>query len=235
MILYLPMVSPINSCMFHPNPPFYYDNLAANGFENLNGWINWMPDWDQRDDIRTIWLNYRYNDDVYIWRPRYFTVMWFMAQKRQHVGSFRPALQNFYKEWHAGTALFGTSQDELMRREAGLSDLASIAMSQRKRSGFARRLIVEMFGGNEVANWASPTAMSLPTAAQLARFPLNDEGTFPTRRNVSSHRWTTGPSRTYLSRCSWDRRRANSSISRSSGKEGWSVIVGLLDKTMISR
>jgi SAM-dependent methyltransferase len=176
MILYLPMVSPINTCMYHPNPPFYYDNLAANGFENLNGWINWMPDWDQQNDIRTIWLNYRYNDDVYIWRPRYYTVMWFMAQKRQHVASFRPALQNFYKEWHAGTALLGTSQDELMRREAGLSDLGSIALSQRKRSGFARRLIGEMFGGNEIDTWASPTAVSGPTAEQIARFPLNEEG-----------------------------------------------------------
>jgi SAM-dependent methyltransferase len=115
IILYLPMVSPINSSMYHPNPPFYFDILSGNGFGDFDGWINWMPDWDQQNDIRTIWLNYQYNDDVYIWRPRYFTVMWFMARKLKHVGEFRPVLQNFYKEWHAGMELFGTSQEELTR------------------------------------------------------------------------------------------------------------------------
>jgi SAM-dependent methyltransferase len=115
IILYLPMVSPINSSMYHPNPPFYFDILSGNGFGDFDGWINWMPDWDQQNDIRTIWLNYQYNDDVYIWRPRYFTVMWFMARKMKHVGAFRPVLQNYYKEYHAGMKLCGTSQEELTR------------------------------------------------------------------------------------------------------------------------
>jgi hypothetical protein len=111
MVLYLPMVSPINTCMYHPNPPFYFDILAGNGFERFDAWINWMPDWDQRNDVRTIWLNFKYNDDVYIWRPRFYTIMLFIAQKREHVGSFKPVLQNFYKEWFAGTKLLATTEN----------------------------------------------------------------------------------------------------------------------------
>lgn len=107
IILYLPMVSPINSCMYHPNPPFYFDNLAANGFEKLQGWINWMPDWDQQNDIRTIWLNYRYNDDVYIWRPRFYTVMWFMAQ---NAGTSDPSSQHCRISTENGTVVGLCSQ-----------------------------------------------------------------------------------------------------------------------------
>ena len=178
MILYLPMVSPINSCMYHPNPPFYFDNLSANGFEELTAWINWMPDWDQQNDIRTIWLNFQYNDEVYIWRPRYYTVMWFMAKKREHVAAFKPALQNFYKEWHAGKKLFGTSQEELTRGDNGVTDLASIVISHHDRPSFVRELISRIFGNANRHKWGHPTAKSTPSPLQLARYPVNELG-FP--------------------------------------------------------
>ncbi len=178
IILYLPMVSPINSCMYHPNPPFYFDILSGNGFHNFDAWINWMPDWDQQNDIRTIWLNYQYNDDVYIWRQRFFTVMWFMAQKREHVGTFRTVLQNFYKEWHAGKELFATSQDDLLR-QAGLSDVGTVRMAHASRSAFARSVLAMLSGRDEeraASPWAHPTTMSKSTPAQVARFPLNENG-----------------------------------------------------------
>jgi len=115
IILYLPMVSPINSCMYHPNPPFYFDILSGNGFGDFDAWVNWMPDWDQQNDIRTMWLNYQYNDDVYIWRPRFYTVFWFMGRKLNHVGDFQPILQNYYQEWHAGKQIFSTNAEELAK------------------------------------------------------------------------------------------------------------------------
>lgn len=178
MILYLPMVSPINSCMYHPNPPFYFDILSGNGFHNFDAWINWMPDWDQQNDIRTVWLNYKYNDDVYIWRTRYYTVMWFMAQKNEHVGSFRTVLQNFYKEWHGDKELFATTQEDLLQ-QAGLSDIGAIAAAQTARSAFARSVIAGLAGRDvhqPVSRWAHATAMSLPTEEQVARFSLDDNG-----------------------------------------------------------
>ena len=174
IVLYLPMASPINTCMYHPNPPFYYDILAANGFHHMDGWINWMPDWDQQNDIRTIWLNFKYNDDVYIWQPRFYTVMLFVAQKREHVGEFRPVLQNFYKAWFAGERVLSSSSDESLRQQAGLSAQAAIASAQSKRHPFVRALL-QRFGAT-ASIWSHPTAKSEPTAAQLNRFPLNDLG-----------------------------------------------------------
>jgi hypothetical protein len=177
--LYLPMVSPINSCIYHPNPPFYFDILAGNGFHNFDAWINWMPDWDQQNDIRTVWLNYKYNDDVYIWRPRFYTIMFFIAQKREHVGDFKTVLQNFYQEWFAGVKLFGTTQDDLIKKQAVRSDTAAIAVTQESRSSFARSLINKLRGSGENtvrSRWMHPTAMNEPTAPQLARFPLNESG-----------------------------------------------------------
>lgn len=177
MILYLPMVSPINSCLYHPNPPFYFDILAKNGFENFSAWINWMPDWDQQNDIRTIWLNYQYNDDVYIWRPRYYTVMWFMAQKREHVGNFSLVLQNFYKEWHAGQTLFATRENQLLERRGATATAADggpmpvNTRFHRGMLGWMRRQFIA-----EVSPWPHPTAMSSPSSAQIARFPLNEAG-----------------------------------------------------------
>jgi Methyltransferase domain len=178
--LYLPMVSPINSCLYHPNPPFYYDILTANGFANLSAWINWMPDWDQQNDIRTIWLNYRYNDDVYIWRPRYYTVMLCLAQKHDHLGSFKPVLQNFYQHWHAELNPFPASAEEILRPDAaGLSEAGSIGSAQATRSEFARAVLAALSqrqGGPGTSPWLHPTAMSKPSAAQIARFPLNKHG-----------------------------------------------------------
>ena len=174
IVLYLPMVSPINTCLYHPNPPFYYDILAANGFHNMDGWINWMPDWDQQNDIRTIWLNFKYNDDVYIWQPRFYTVMLFVAQKREHVGEFRPVLQNFYKEWFAGERRLFSGSDEPLWKQAGLSEQAAVVAAQAKRHPFVRALL-QAFRGN-ASVWSHPTTKSEPTAAQLSRFPLNDQG-----------------------------------------------------------
>jgi len=173
--LYLPMVSPINTCMYHPNPPFYYDILAANGFHNMDGWINWMPDWDQQNDIRTVWLNFKYNDDVYIWQPRFYTVMLFVAQKREHVGEFRPVLQNYYKEWFAGQRLLSSSGDEPFWKQAGLSEQWATALAQSRRPPFVRALL-QSLGVAQMSIWSHPTAKSAPTAAQLDRFPLNDHG-----------------------------------------------------------
>lgn len=179
ILLYLPMVSPINSCLYHPNPPFYFDILAGNGFHNFDAWINWMPDWDQQNDLRTIWLNYKYNDDVYIWRPRYYTVMFFLGQKREHIGEFQPVLQNFYKEWHGGQQLFATTQDELQRKSAGLAT-SPARRAVGRRSGFFTALL-HAIGGRSVnavdanANaWEWPTAQSEPTEAQLERFSKNE-------------------------------------------------------------
>jgi hypothetical protein len=175
MILYLPMVSPINSCLYHPNPPFYFDILSGNGFENFDAWINWMPDWDQQNDIRSIWLNYHYNDDVYIWRPRYYTIMWFMAQKGEHVGDFKLVLQNYYKEWHGGQQLFNTTERELLGAEAAEAVAAGAGGSgqgfQRGLLGWMRRRSIE-----PVSPWRNPTAMSRPTSPQLARFPVGAAG-----------------------------------------------------------
>lgn len=178
--MYLPMVSPINSCLYHPNPPFYFDILSGNGFHNFDAWINWMPDWDQQNDIRTIWLNYKYNDDVYIWRPRYYTIMFFIAQKAEHRGEFQPVLQNFYKEWHGGKALFATTQDELSRKSAGLAVNQKDRM-QVGRDGFFRSSLTAISGDPAVAEryaspWEWPTAHWAPTPPQLARFPLNADG-----------------------------------------------------------
>ena len=176
--LYLPMVSPINSCMYHPNPPFYFDILAANGFDNFLAWINWMPDWDQRNDIRTIWQNFQYNDDVHIYRPRFYTIMFFLAQKRQHVKKFRPVLQNYYMDWHAGTKLFGgTAKHPTFGGGIGLSDTAAIYGARAKRDAFAREVIASL--ENEELNgtkFVYPTVMSEPTPAQLRRFPLSELG-----------------------------------------------------------
>ena len=179
IVLYLPMVSPINSCVYHPNPPFYYDILAANGFHNMDGWINWVPDWDQHNDIRTIWLNFKYNDDVYIWRPRFYTVMLFIAQKRGHVGEFRPVLQNYYKEWFAGERVFSSDREEPLWKQAGLSEHGAIASTQPKRPAFIRELLKSFAGKattERMSVWSHPTAKSEPTAAQLSRFPLGDYG-----------------------------------------------------------
>ncbi len=180
MILYLPMVSPINTCMFHPNPPFYFDNLAQNGFGNFVSWINWMPDWDQQTDIRTVWLNYQYNDDVYIWKPRYYTVMWFMAQKLEYKNIFKPALQNFYKEWHAGGKLFSTMETDLMngvegRPLTGVHASAHILSAAAARSKFAAE-ILRRFNPKIACPWQQPSAQFDPTALQLAKYPLCELG-----------------------------------------------------------
>jgi hypothetical protein len=177
IVLYLPMVSPINSCMYHPNPPFYFDILAGNGFHNFDAWINWMPDWDQQNDIRTIWLNFKYNDDVYIWRPRFYTIMLFIAQKREHVGEFKPVLQNFYKEWFAGAKLFATTEDNLLATKHGDLGVATSYEAEPRRSGFARSVLAILGGHkNGPAPSAHPTAMSQPSPLQRARFPMNENG-----------------------------------------------------------
>lgn len=111
LCLNVPLLSPINTCFFHPNPPFYFDVLSANGFDSFDCWINWMPDWDQRHDIRTMWLNYQYNDDVEIARPHFFTTLFLMARKREHVENFKPVLQNFYRNWHAGQPLMPSAPE----------------------------------------------------------------------------------------------------------------------------
>lgn len=119
LILYLPMVSPINTCMYHPNPPFYFDILAGNGFHHFDAWINWMPDWDPLNDIKTVWLNFKYNDDVFVWKERYYTVMKFIAQKREHVGTFRPVLQNYYQEWFSGKELLARESEKEIPKQPG--------------------------------------------------------------------------------------------------------------------
>lgn len=175
--MYIPMFCPINTCMFFPNPPFYFDVLARNGFHNFDAWINWMPDWDQQNDLRTIWLNFKYNDDVFIYRPRYYTIMFFLAQKREHVGDFKPVLQNFYQEWFAGTNLFATTEDGLLKKQ-GAQPAVRQTVDQRPRSGFGRSLL-GMFGQqHQVASRPAifPTAGSQPTPVQLARFPLGSDG-----------------------------------------------------------
>jgi hypothetical protein len=177
IVLYLPMVSPINTCMYHPNPPFYYDILAANGFHNMDGWINWMPDWDQQNDIRTIWLNFKYNDDVYIWQPRFYTVMLFVAQKREHIGEFHPVLQNFYKEWFAGEPLLSSGREACSLKQAGLSEHGAIASALSKRPAFVRALMGSFSDKPErVGVWSYPTVKSEPNPDQLTRFPPNDSG-----------------------------------------------------------
>lgn len=180
ILLYLPMVSPINASMFHPNPPFYFDNLAQNGFGNFNAWINWMPDWDQRNDVRTIWLNYQYNDDVYIWRPRYFTLMCFMAQKLEYVPQFTPALQNFYKEWHDGKKLFTTSECDLMhgRKSAALAGIHEMHLlnAVASKSRLFTADILSRFNKPTAYPWYHPSSQSEPTQEQLARFPLCEVG-----------------------------------------------------------
>jgi hypothetical protein len=35
LISFTPLFFPIQTAMFHPNPPFYYDILSANGFGNF--------------------------------------------------------------------------------------------------------------------------------------------------------------------------------------------------------
>jgi hypothetical protein len=179
ILLYLPMVSPINSCLYHPNPPFYFDILSGNGFTTFDAWINWMPDWDQQNDIRTVWLNYKYNDDVYIWRPRYYTIMCFIGRKGRHVGSFQPVLQNFYKEWHGGKDLFATSQEELLLKSAGLAPSAAVR-GFRRNDPFYKALLRAIGGwvpdGNANNAWEWPTAQSRPTKLQLERYPRNEHG-----------------------------------------------------------
>lgn len=181
IILYLPMVSPINTCMYHPNPPFYFDNLAQNGFGNFISWINWMPDWDQQTDIRTVWLNYQYNDDVYIWRPRYYTIMWFMAQKLEYKKTFKPALQNFYKEWHAGGQLFSTSETDLLKGMeskplTGVRPGAHVLNAAAARSKFAAEILRRFNPKVAAYPWQWPSAQTEPTAAQVSRYPLCDLG-----------------------------------------------------------
>ncbi len=100
-VFYTPLLSPIQTCMFHPNPPMYYDILSANGFGNFKSYINWMPDWDQRSDIPTVWLEYVYNDDVLVPRTHYYTILLVVAQKLEHVEAFKPVLQNYYVQWHS--------------------------------------------------------------------------------------------------------------------------------------
>lgn len=179
VILYLPMVSPINTCMYHPNPPFYFDNLAQNGFGKFLAWINWMPDWDQQTDIRTVWLNYQYNDDVYIWRPRYYTIMWFMAQKDTYQKTFKPALQNFYKEWHQGAALLKTSEKELTGGADGES-LSGLAMSPvlgiGARASKFSAAVLRLLNPRLAHPWRHATAQSEPTATQLAKHPICELG-----------------------------------------------------------
>jgi hypothetical protein len=163
--------------MYHPNPPFYFDILAGNGFHNFDAWINWMPDWDQQNDIRTIWLNFRYNDDVNVMRSRFYTIMCFIAQKSEHVGRFKPILQNYYKEWHAGGKLFDQSKASLpIASGAGLSDFAAIGASYDKRSAFAREVIASLTSVSVAPKFAHPTAMSDPSPEQLSRFPPNESG-----------------------------------------------------------
>lgn len=182
IILFLPMVSPINTCLYHPNPPFYFDNLVGNGFHNFDAWINWMPDWDQHSDIRTIWLNYKYNDDVYIWRPRYYTLMFFMAQKLEHRGQFEPVLQNFYQEWHGGGQLFATKQDQLSG-QAVPADEGPVRTRPIRQSGFFQSLLASFGGTTPVRNaeakealWRWPTAGNQLSQAQRARFPEGEFG-----------------------------------------------------------
>lgn len=102
MSLFLPMVSPIPTCMYHPNPPFYFDILSANGFKDFTAWVNFMPAHDLHSDIPSTWLSYEYNDNPKIWQEGYWTAMMFWARKREHVGEFQPVLQGYYKDWHSG-------------------------------------------------------------------------------------------------------------------------------------
>jgi SAM-dependent methyltransferase len=95
-----PLISPIQAAIFHPNPPFYYDILSANGFDNFKSYITWMPDWDQHTDIRAIWLEYQYDDAVSIFRPHYYTSFFVVTRKTRHVNKFRTVLQNYYIKWH---------------------------------------------------------------------------------------------------------------------------------------
>lgn len=99
-VSFTPLFSPIQAAMFHPNPPFYYDILSANGFGNFTSYIHWMPDWDQHSDIRSIWLSYQYDDQVALFREHYLTDFFVVTQKLHHVQKFRTVLQNYYVKWH---------------------------------------------------------------------------------------------------------------------------------------
>jgi len=159
LVLYLPLVSPINTCMYHPNPPFYFDILAGNGFHNFDAWINWMPDWDPLNDIKTIWLNFKYNDDVFVWKDRYYTVMKFLAQKREHVGIFRPVLQNYYQEWFSGKKLLAQTSEKNLPVKSG-------------HKPFLERVFQRFRPGEGPSAPVFPaTAASKATDTQRQRFP----------------------------------------------------------------
>jgi len=100
LVSFTPLLFQIQTAVFHPNPPFYYDILSANGFGNFTSYVNWIPDWDQHTDIRTIWLSYEYNDAVTIFREHYYTALFVVAQKMEHVDKFRTVMQNYYVKWH---------------------------------------------------------------------------------------------------------------------------------------
>jgi SAM-dependent methyltransferase len=100
LVCFTPLFFPIQTAIFHPNPPFYYDILSANGFGNFTSYINWIPDWDQHTDIRTIWLSYQYDDAVEVFREHYYTGFFVVAKKLEHVEKFRTVLQKYYVKWH---------------------------------------------------------------------------------------------------------------------------------------
>jgi hypothetical protein len=106
--------------------------------------------------------------------------MWFMAQKLQYKKTFKPALQNFYKEWHAGGKLFATSEADLMNGAeskplTGIRTDARILNAAAARSKFAAD-ILRRFNPSVARPWQQPTAQSEPSALQLATYPMCEMG-----------------------------------------------------------
>lgn len=103
VVLLLPMVtSPmIDSSFYLMNPPFFFDILSANGFNEFSAYINWLSMDSHAMDQRTIWLEYIYGDHVEVCRPSYYTQMMFLGIKVRRQETFVPVLQGFYVRYHS--------------------------------------------------------------------------------------------------------------------------------------
>ncbi len=89
-----------NMTYFNFQPMFLQEVYAANGFEPTRTFINFYPQYNEWQDQRMEYREYRYGDEMIFQQPRKLTNICFFAKKATSAQPFVKPIQGFYLRYH---------------------------------------------------------------------------------------------------------------------------------------
>lgn len=102
LILLLPLSGWHNECFYNFQPPFFFDVFAANGFTDMEVYLNYYPKYHTFGRSKTTWLRFEYGDRVAFRKKNYGTMILFAGRKRKS-GPFVIPVQTYYEQYHTQT------------------------------------------------------------------------------------------------------------------------------------